>query len=66
MDSQCRRGRWVTRPDLMGWNGDETETVFIPDCKTKTIHTFLDRCEVCGKEFRYSNTHNYPTTYHKD
>lgn len=63
--SECDRGRWVTRPDPMGWTGDETETFFIPDCKLETIHTFLDRCTVCGKEFTYTNTHNYPTVYRK-
>lgn len=49
MSNLCNRGRWVTRPDRMGWNGDETEDVFIPECKTVAVHTFLDRCTICGK-----------------
>ena len=65
MNEQCERGHWKTVPDKYGWRGDETEEIFIRDCRLETIHTFLDRCTVCGKEFTYTNTHNYPTIYRK-
>lgn len=58
--SDCGRGYWTEQ----SWEDDYghvyTEREWVSACRWTAVTTFRDECTLCGKVFRYPNTHEYP------